>query len=313
MIKEVFSLLAVFIGLFLFGMVILRNGFAQIGQEKIRVVILKMTNSTWKGLLIGIIITALIQSSSAVMVITIALVASKLLTFKHSIGIILGTNIGTTVTTELIAYEFSSFIVPFLLFGFLFFLLPGKLPYALGCLTFGLACIFIAMEGLKELAHPLASISFVHNFFNITNEHHFIGILVGTVLTAIIHSSTATVAIAMGFINDHILTLPAAISIMLGANIGTCMTAYIASLGAGQSAKRVAYANIWLNVFGVVLFIPFIQLFSEFVMTLTTNPMMQVAHSSLIFNIVCSVLILPFVSLFTRFLLYIHPLTEAEE
>ncbi|WP_413380128.1 Na/Pi symporter [Alkalihalobacillus sp. 1P02AB] len=306
MFKEVFSLLAVFIGLFLFGMIVLRTGFAQIGEERLRNSILKMTDSTWKGLLVGMVITAIIQSSSAIMVIVIALVAAKLLTFQHSIGIILGANIGTTVTTELIAYEFSAFIVPFLFFGFIFLLFPGKLAYALGCLTFGLACIFIAMNGLQDLAHPLASISWVHNFFNITNEHHLLGIAIGGVLTAIIHSSTATVAIAMGFISDQILSLPAAIAIMLGANIGTCMTAYIASIGAGQSAKLVAYANIWLNVFGVLLFIPMIGLLSSFVEMLTSNTMMQLAHSSLIFNLVCSLLMLPFVPLFTRFITFMH-------
>ena len=118
-----------------------------------------MTDSTWKGLLVGTCITALIQSSSAIMVIVIALVAARLLTFQHSIGIILGANIGTTITTELIAYEFTSFITPFLFMGFILFLIPGRVAYAFGCLTFGLSCIFIAMNGLQELAHPLASIT----------------------------------------------------------------------------------------------------------------------------------------------------------
>lgn len=305
--KELFSLLAVFIALFLFGMVVMRAGLLQIGQDRFRQILHRVTDSAWKGLVVGAIATAVLQSSSAIIVMTVGLVATGLLTFRHSIGIILGANIGTTMTTELLALDLKSFILPLLIIGLICLLIPTTYTYSIGCLSFGLACIFIAMNGLETLAYPLASIPTVHSFFDLTNEHELLGIGIGTAITAIIQSSTATIAITMGFINDHVLSLPAGIAIMLGANIGTCVTAFLASIGSGKSAKRVAYANIWLNIFGVLLFLPLIGSLSIITSKLTDVPMMQLAHASLIFNLVCSFIMLPLVTPFSKFIEWLHP------
>lgn len=305
-IKELFSLLAVFIALFLFGMVVMRAGLFHLGQANFQKVLYRLTNSAWKGMIVGAIATAILQSSSAIIIMTVGLVATGLLSFRHSIGIILGANIGTTMTTELLALDLSMFIVPLLLIGLLSLLLPSTRAYSIGCLTFGLACIFIAMDGLETLAYPLASIPSIHSFFDLTNEHELLGIGIGTVLTAIIQSSTATTAIAMGFMSDNVLTLEAGIAIMLGANVGTCVTAYLASVGSGRSAKLVAYANIWLNIFGVLLFIPLIGWLSAFASSLTPAPMLQLAHASLIFNVICSIVMLPLVTYFAKFVEWIH-------
>ena len=284
----------------------MRAGLFQLGQARFQEILFKLTNSAWKGMIVGAVATAILQSSSAIIIMTVGLVATRLLSFRHSIGIILGANIGTTMTTELLALDLSLFIVPLLIIGLLALLLPNSKAYSIGCLSFGLACIFIAMDGLETLAYPLASIPAVHSFFDLTNDHHLLGIGIGTVLTAIIQSSTATTAIAMGFMSDQVLTLQAGIAIMLGANIGTCVTAYLASIGSGRSAKLVAYANIWLNVIGVLIFIPLIGLLSNFAMSLTSAPMMQLAHSSLIFNVICSILMLPLVTYFATFVEWFH-------
>nr|WP_275980254.1 Na/Pi symporter [Halalkalibacter alkaliphilus] len=305
-IKELFSLLAVFIALFLFGMVVMRAGLFQIGQAKFKKVLHRLTDSAWKGLVVGAIATAILQSSSAIIIMTVGLVATGLLAFRHSIGIILGANIGTTMTTELLALDLSMLIVPLLVIGLVTLVIPNQKTYSLGCLSFGLACIFIAMDGLETLAYPLSSIPSIHSFFDLTNEHQLVGIGIGTVLTAIIQSSTATTAIAMGFMTDNVLNLPAGIAIMLGANIGTCVTAYLASIGSGRSAKLVAYANIWLNVFGVLFFFPLIGWLSTLASSLTPIPMMQLAHASLIFNVICSIILLPFVTYFSKFVEWLH-------
>ncbi|MFC0473461.1 Na/Pi symporter [Halalkalibacter kiskunsagensis] len=304
--KELFSLLAVFIALFLFGMVVMRAGLFHLGQARFKQILYRLTNTAWKGLIVGAIATAILQSSSAIIIMTVGLVATGLLVFRHSIGIILGANIGTTMTTELLALDLSMFIVPLLIIGLISLLLPSLSAYSLGCFSFGLACIFIAMDGLETLAYPLASIPSIHSFFDLTNEHQLLGIGIGTVLTAIIQSSTATTAIAMGFMSDNVLGLQAGIAIMLGANIGTCITAYLASLGSGRSAKLVAYANIWLNVIGVLIFTPLIGWLSMFASSLTSSPMMQLAHASLIFNVLCSILLLPFVTYFAKLVEWIH-------
>lgn len=306
MIKELLSLLAVFIALFLFGMVIMRAGLLNLGKESFQVMIQKLTDSPWKGLIVGAIATAILQSSSAIIIMVVGLVATGLLTFRHSIGIILGANIGTTMTTELLALDLSSLIIPLLVIGLIGLLIPLDNAYSIGCLSFGLACIFIAMNGLETLAYPLSSIPSVHSFFDLTNDYNLLGIGVGAILTAIIQSSTATTALAMGFMNDNILSLNAGISIMLGANVGTCITAYLASIGTGHSSKLVAYANIWLNIFGVLAFLPLINWLGVTVANMTPLPMVQLAHASLLFNVICSLFMLPFVNRFAGFIERIH-------
>lgn len=301
-----FFLFAVYIALFLFGITVMRIGLANVGYEQLKNSLIQLTDTPLKGMLVGTIVTAFLQSSSAVMVITVGFVAVGLLTFKQSIGIILGTNIGTVMTLEIISLKISSVMILLILLGALFLFIPKRITYNLGCIFFGLGCIFLAMDGLESLALPISSMPFVKHFLELANTNHLLGIGIGTIVAAIIQSSTATTAIAMGFLNENLLPLSTGIAIMLGANIGTCITAWLASIGANHSAKLVAYAHIWLNIFGVILFLPFIELLSELSMKLTLLPAMQLAHASLIFNLICSLLVLPIVPYFTKFILFIH-------
>ena len=306
MAKELISLFAVFIALFLFGMTVMRAGLTNVIQDTLKEKLLQLTDSPLKGLLLGTVVTAILQSSSAVMIMTVGLVAAGYISFKHSIGIILGSNIGTVVTLEMIAFDLSSISLPLLLVGVCLLMIPRQSAFCAGCITFGLACIFIAMQGLEKLAYPLASLPFTHSFFQLTNDSDLVGVGLGTALSAIIQSSTATTAIAMGFINENILALPAGIAIMLGANIGTCFTAFLASIGSNHSARLVAFAHIWLNILGVLLFLPFIETLSSLSIGLTSIPNLQLAHASTIFNVICSILMLPFVHYFAKFIITLH-------
>ncbi len=303
---ELFSLFAVYITIFLFGMTVMRTGLVNLSQDRLKMTLMKMTSSPLKGLLVGTVVTAVLQSSSAVMVMTVGLVAAGYLTFKQSIGIILGTNIGTCFTTELIAFNITSAVIPLLIVGVILLNLRKHITYCLGCVSFGLGCIFVAMEGLEKLAYPIASIPTAYEFLQLTNENNLIAVGVGAVLSALIQSSTATTAIAMGFMNDNILALQAGIGIVLGANIGTCLTAILASIGASRPAKLVAFAHIWLNILGVLVFIPFIGWLGGLSASLTTIPNLQLAHAGTIFNIISSLAVLPFVALFTKFITILH-------
>ncbi|OIJ22124.1 Na/Pi cotransporter [Anaerobacillus alkalidiazotrophicus] len=304
--QQLFSLFAVYITIFLFGMTVMRAGLVNLSQDRLKLALIKMTSTPFKGLLVGTIVTAIVQSSSAVMVITVGLVAASYLTFKQSIGIILGTNIGTSFTTEIIAFNLTSGIIPMLIIGVILMNMKKHVAYCIGCVSFGLGCIFVAMQGLETLAYPIASIPTAHNFLQLTNENSFIAVGVGAVLSALIQSSTATTAIAMGFMSDQILALPAGIGIVLGANIGTCFTAILASVGSKNSAKLVAFAHIWLNIIGVLLFLPFIGWLSSISISLTALPNLQLAHAGTIFNIISSVAVLPFVPLFYKFVIALH-------
>lgn len=304
--QQLFSLFAVYITIFLFGMTVMRTGLINLSEDRLKLLLMKMTSNPFKGLIVGTVVTAILQSSSAVMVMTVGLVAASYLTFKQSVGIILGTNIGTCFTTEIIAFNITSVIIPLLIIGVILLSMKKHITYCSGCISFGLGCIFIAMEGLEKLAYPIASIPAAHNFLQLTNENNLIAVGVGAVLSALIQSSTATTAIAMGFISDHILALPAGIGIVLGANIGTCFTAILASIGAKRPAKLVAFAHIWLNIIGVIVFFPFIDWLSSLSMSLTALPNLQLAHAGTIFNIISSFAVLPFVTLFSNFIILLH-------
>lgn len=302
----IFSYFTVFIALFLSGMLILKTGLYQFSGESLQSILLKLTRTPLHGLFVGMIVTALLQSSSAVMVMMIGLIAAGHLSFKHSIGIILGTNIGTTFTAEIITFDLDQFIVPFLLFGLIFMLQNKQFLFSLGTVFFGLGCIFTAMNGFESLASSISSISIVSSLIQFSEQYQVIGVGFGTIVTAIIQSSTATTGIVMSFVNQEILSLPSAISIVLGANLGTCITAMMASIGSNRESKLAAYTHVWVNVFTVLFFFPFISLMSKWILAVTLVPDVQIAHLSLLMNVVVSLLLLPFASSLSRLILFIH-------
>ncbi|ETI66124.1 Na/Pi symporter [Neobacillus vireti] len=292
--------------LFIFGMTIIRFGLFNLSANKLKTWLIKLTRTPLKGMLTGTFITALLQSSTAVMVITIGLISARIMTFPQSIGIILGTNIGTTFKTELITFNLDAVLVPLAISGALLILFKNKKARSIGMLVFGIASVFTAMKGFELLAKPLTTMDFINKFILSINDNIFLSLLTGTVITAIIQSSTAMTGIAMGFLTAGLLQLDAGIAIVLGANIGTCITAIIASIGGGKESRLAAFAHVWLNVFGVLLFIPLIPLLTENAPLLASRKDVQLAHISVIFNVATSLLVLPFATRFGEMILYFH-------
>lgn len=294
------------IGIFILGMNIIRIGLFNLSADKLKNWLIKLTSTPFKGMLTGTFITALLQSSTAVMVIMIGLISAKIMTFPQAIGIILGTNIGTTFKTELITFHIDQAIVPLAISGTLCLFLKNRKARSVGMLLFGIAAVFTAMKGFERLADPLTSVSFVHKGLLSLNQSKTLSLLLGAGLTVIIQSSTAMTGIAMGFLAAGLLRIDSAIAIVLGANIGTCITAVIASIGAGQEAKLAAYTHVWLNVFGVLLFLPLIPLLTYLAPFLSSAKDVQLAHISVIFNVVTSLVVLPFAKQFGEMILFIH-------
>ncbi len=303
---QIISLFAVFLTIFLFGMTVMRLGLNTASKQKLKVLLLRYTDKTWKSFLLGILITAVIQSSSAVMVIVIGLVAAGLMNFRQSIGIILGANIGTTISTEIITLEIDQLILPFLVIGFIMIFQSKNWSFCCGSALFGLGSMFVAMNGFEALAGPITQLAWVQHLLQLTNEHILYGLGLGTTMTAVIQSSTATTAIIMSLMHENILSLTSGIAIMLGANVGTCVTAMIASIGTTHEAKLVAFAHIWINIIGVFLFLPFLKLFSNFVILLTHLPDVQIAHASVLFNVISSLLLLPGAGLLAAIITKLH-------
>ncbi|MEH7120825.1 Na/Pi symporter [Neobacillus vireti] len=295
--------------LFIFGMTIIRFGLFNLSANKLKTWLVKLTSTPLKGMLTGTFITALLQSSSAVMVITIGLISARIMTFPQSIGIILGTNIGTTFKTELITFDIDRILVPLAICGAVLILFKNKKARSIGMLLFGIASVFTAMKGFELLAQPLTGMPFINKFILSMNDHIALSLLTGTVITSIIQSSTAMTGIAMGFLTAGLLHLDAGIAIVLGANIGTCITAVIASIGGGRESRLAAFAHVWLNVFGVLLFIPLIPFLTENANLLASQTDIQLAHISVIFNVASSLIVLPFATKFGEMILFLHDRT----
>lgn len=304
--NQVFSLFAIYIALFLFGMTVMRQGLLFLQGKKMSEWLHKAVDHPLKSMTIGIIVTAILQSSSAVMVMTVGLVAARLISFRHSIGIILGANIGTIVTLEILAFELTWLIFPLLIVGVPLLLTKSQVLFSTGCFLFGFSSILIAMHGFETLTYPLSSLTVVYDWIVSTNEHNIVALTAGILISAVIQSSSAVTAIAMSFMNEEILRLPAGVSIMLGANLGTCVTAWLASIGGSKESKLTAYAHIWVNLIGIILFLPFINTFSNLIQLLASVPSQQLAHGALIFNVICSFMFLPVISYFSKFVQWVH-------
>ncbi|WP_080844967.1 Na/Pi symporter [Cytobacillus gottheilii] len=295
-----------FIGLFIFGMFILRTGLFNLSGKSVNKWLAFFTGSPWKGMLTAIILTAVLQSSSALMIITIGLVSARMLTFPQSIGIILGTNIGTTFTTELITFEIESLLIPFALIGAAAAIFPQNAIRSSGFAFLGISAVFAAMRGFEDLAFSLKENVYVNHILLALDDYHLYSVLAGIIITAVIQSSTATTGIIMGFMSAGLMDLDTGIAIMLGSNIGTCADAYLASIGAGKAAKLTAYAHIWLNCAGVALFYPFISLLANTGSELSSSLDTQLAHISVLFNVLTSLLVLPFSTQFASFIEKLH-------
>lgn len=299
-------LLIAFIGIFLLGMTLLREGLFQLSGESLKNWLAKLTDTPLKGLILGTIITGILQSSSAVMVITISLIAARLLKFPQTIGIILGTNIGTTFSVEFITFKIDPLIVPLAIIGVILMLSGRTRLRYLGYISFGISAVFTSMKAFEFIAIPLSKLNMVNELFQMMGESHLLAVVVGSLITAIVQSSTAVTGMAMGFLSGGVANLETGIAIMLGANIGTCVTAFLASIGSGRESRLTAYAHIWLNIVGVIAFFPMIGALAVFSSSLAPEIDVQLAHASVAFNVISSLVVLPFANQYAKLILKVY-------
>lgn len=305
--KDLFIPFATGITIFLFGLQLMRIGLEKLAGNHLETWLLRFTQTPFRSFLTGIFSTALLQSSSAVTVLTISFVNISLLSFSQSIGIILGTNIGTTVTTEILALNIQDFAVPLILFGALLYFLPWYNLYKIGFVLSGFGCVLLGMETMQWLAKPLKERGIIDWFMGSGEHPILMGILAGALLTAIIQSSSATIAIAMGFYSSGVIDLPFAIAIVLGSNMGTCITGLLATFRTNIAAKQVAVAHLILNIVGVICFAPLVPWMSDLSPLLSDEPAQQLAHIQTLFNIVCSIVVLPFTTQFAKSIMWLIP------
>ena len=314
-LTNIFSLLGG-LALFLYGMTMMSNGLELAAGNKMKSILEKLTSNRFLGVGVGALITALIQSSSATTVMTVGFVNAGLMKLENAVWIIMGANIGTTITGQLIAIDITAYapIIAFLGVALIVFFKSQKLD-AFGSIIAGLGILFMGMEMMSTAMMPLReSPTFVNMITTFSNP--FIGILVGAVFTAVIQSSSASVGILQALAMSGVVTLPTAIYVLFGQNIGTCITAVLASIGTERNAKRATIIHLSFNIIGTIIFVTISMLtpFAAFMQSLTpTNIPAQIANVHTVFNVVTTLILLPFGKQLVKLSFIILPEVKGQE
>ena len=285
------------LALFLYGMQMMSSNLGAVAGNRMKQILERLTANRFLGVLVGAGITAIIQSSSATTVMVVGFVNSGLMTLNQTIWIIMGANIGTTITGQLIALDIGA-LAPLIAFvgvvPIVFF--KNKKAQHIGGIIAGIGVLFIGMGMMSDSMMPLReSEVFVQFMTQFSNP--FLGILAGAVFTAIIQSSSASVGILQALAKSGVVTLDSAVYVLFGQNIGTCITAVLASIGTGRNAKRTTIIHLSFNVIGTIVFVticsflPFTKWMTELA---PGDPVAQIANVHTIFNITTTILLLPF-------------------
>ena len=290
------------LGLFLFAIKYMGDGLQKAAGDRLRDILDRFTTNPFMGVLVGIFVTVLIQSSSGTTVITVGLVSAGFMTLRQAIGVIMGANIGTTVTAFIIGIDVGEYAYPIMALGavLLFFFKKSKIQN-IGQVLFGFAGLFIGLElmsgGMKPLREWQPFIDLTLNM----SDSPILGVVVGTIFTLIVQSSSATVGILQGLYAEGLITLEGALPVLFGDNIGTTITAVLAAIGASIAAKRAAATHVLFNVFGTIIFMFVLGLFTNYVVwisgVLGLEPKMQIAFAHGTFNVLNTLIQLPLIGM----------------
>ncbi|MEG0958885.1 MAG: Na/Pi cotransporter family protein, partial [Erysipelotrichaceae bacterium] len=302
------------LALFLYGMHMMSEGLEVAAGNRMKSILEKLTSNRFVGVAVGAIITAIIQSSSATTVMVVGFVNSSLLQLEQAVWLIMGANIGTTITGQLIALDISKIAPLFAIIGVVMvsFIKKKKVNY-IGEIIAGLGILFIGMGMMSNAMIPLRDYQpFINLIANFSNP--IIGILVGALFTAIIQSSSASVGILQALVLAGVLPFSSAIYVLFGQNIGTCITAVLASIGANRNAKRTTIIHLSFNIIGTVIFLIVVSFlpFTDWMMSITSNPAAQIANTHTVFNVVTTLALLPFGAYLAKLAKIILPLKPEE-
>ncbi len=286
------------LGLFLYGISILSDSMQKAAGNRIKNLLKRFTDKPIKGVFVGFTVTGIVQSSSITTVTVVSLVNSGIMTLAQSIGIIFGAEIGTTVTAQMVSFPIGKFSLPIIALGvFIHFLRKRHNGYA-GQILIGFGLLFLGMETMKQGFAPLRESEYLLSLLAEFGKTPALGIIASALFTGIIQSSSATTAIIIAMAQEGVINLRSALPLIMGANIGTCITALLASYGTNVSAKRAAFIHLLFNSLGVLIFLPFITIFGDLVATTSSVAARQIANAHTIFNITNTLLFLPLIPVF---------------
>ena len=294
-------------GMFLYGMEMMSDGMKMTAGNSMRMILEKLTSNKFLSVFVGAFVTMVIQSSSATTVMLVSFVNSGLLNFTQALGVILGSNIGSTVTAQIVAFKVTDYALILIAAGSLMSLFSKKETVKnLGYVILGFGLLFYGMKVMSDTMKPLRSDP-TFNTILTSFENPFLGILAGAIFTALVQSSSATTGIVITLASGGSITLEAGIPLIFGANIGTCVTAMLAGLNASRDAKRVAIGHVTFNVLGVLLFCFWIPTFSEMVAQTSSNIPRQIANAHTFFNIFASIIFIPFTGYIAKTIIRYFP------
>lgn len=300
------------LALFLFGIQFMGDGLKSIAGEKLKDYIDRYTNKPWKGILVGAVITVFIQSSSATSAIAIGFVRAGLMSLEQSVGIIIGANIGTTVTAFLIGLKVEELALYFVFLGVLITLFAKRKKHTyLGQIVLGFGILFFGLRLMGDELSKLGQMEFFTNLTMTMQDQPVLGFLCGIILTAIVQSSSAVVGIIQKIYDSGAMTLTAALPFVFGSNIGTTITAVFASIGGSTSAKRAAGVNVLFNTIGSIAFMflltPYVGLITYLSETFSISPMMQIAIAHILRTLIISIIAYPFIGTMVKVIKKIIP------
>ena len=309
------------LALFLYGMELMSDGLKKAAGEKMKLILAALSKNRFLGVLTGTVTTAIIQSSSVTTVLLVGFVSAGLMSLSQSVSIIFGANIGTTITAQIIAFKVTKYALLMIAVGFgMLFFSKKEAIRQYGGILLGLGLVFYGMSVMSGTMKPLrTNEDFINLMANMSNP--LLGILTAALFTALVQSSSATTGVVIVLAMQGIITLEAGIALSLGANIGTCITAGVASIGKSREAVRVAMVHVFFNTAGVILILPFISPFADLARSFSpvADPSMpvqdalaavvprQIANAHTFFNVTMAIIFLPFTSQLAHFLNRILP------
>ncbi len=328
--KETFSIIFGVLGglaIFIYGMNLMSEGLQKVAGERMRQILGILTKNVFFGVIAGAVTTMVLQSSSATTVMVIGFVSAGLMSLPQAISVILGANIGTTMTAQLIAFKLSDYIWPILFFGFLLnFVSKKERTKNIGLTIFAFGLLFVGIETMGNLMKPLAkSVVFVSMIEQVSHIP-ILGVLVGAIMTVVVQSSSATIAVLQNLAStagpagtQAIIGLKGAIPVLLGDNIGTTITALIACIGQSRNAKRTAIAHSIFNLVGAITFLFLVAPFAKFIAFVSPKgPELsiisrQIANAHTSFNIINTIVWMPFVWLMVKIVTTLVPYKAEED
>lgn len=284
------------LALFLFGINQLSAGMEKLAGEQIQKWLDRVTNSRIKSAAFGATATAMIQSSGLLMVTMIGLINANLMSIEQAIGVMLGQEIGTTLTAQIVAFEIGNYRLILVILGWVFLeFFPHRDWKKYGEIMMGLGLVFVGMSYMAHALDALVEVPWVANALIMMGQFPWLGILAGTIMTALTQSSTAVTSMVVAMGMTEAITLKGAVGIILGANIGSCITGLMAAVRLSPKAQQASLAQILINTFGVILFMPFITQFSNLIESTSALLPRQIANAHTSFNVIVSLLMFPFV------------------